>query len=328
MLAAILTTLFFSLSAIFATKSIRHVGATRANLGRLLVALLCLGAYAHTFGGGLGGAGRDLFLVSGVIGMGLGDLALFAALPLLGSRLSVLITQCVAVPVAMAAEWLWLGTRLQTIEFVWATLILTGVAIALMPSRRDPPQVAVRPLGFLLGFFSAAGQGLGAVVSRRAYELTESAGGHIDGITAAYQRIAGGLLVTGLFFALRALWPRLRSRATSSPAPRSATAPLRAAGATPPAPPPASSNPLRDKLPWVGVALIVANALCGPVIGVSCYQWSLATTPSGIVLPIVACTPLVIVPLSYWIEGERPTRRSLIGGLIAVAGVVALTVTR
>jgi drug/metabolite transporter (DMT)-like permease len=37
---------------------------------------------------------------------------------------------------------------------------------------------------------------------------------------------------------------------------------------------------------------------------------------------------LVIVPLSYWIEGERPTRRSLLGGLVAVAGAVALTIVR
>jgi drug/metabolite transporter (DMT)-like permease len=47
-----------------------------------------------------------------------------------------------------------------------------------------------------------------------------------------------------------------------------------------------------------------------------------------LVLPIVATTPLVIVPLSFWIEGERPTRRSLIGGVVAVAGAVALTVVR
>ena len=42
------------------------------------------------------------------------------------------------------------------------------------------------------------------------------------------------------------------------------------------------------------------------------------------VLPVVALTPLVIVPLSMWSEGEKPTVRSLAGGLIAVAGVVGL----
>jgi len=42
------------------------------------------------------------------------------------------------------------------------------------------------------------------------------------------------------------------------------------------------------------------------------------------VLPIVAITPLVIIPFSTYLEGERPTVRSLVGGVIAVAGAVAL----
>lgn len=298
MLGALLTTVFFSLSAVFAHRSIRAVGATRANLGRLLVAVVCLGLYAHTAGGGLGGAGRDWFLLSGLAGMGLGDLALFAALPLLGSRLTVLLTQCLAVPIAIVAERLWLGTALTAAQLLCASAILAGVAVALLPSRAHPPRVPVRAAGFLWGFLAAAGQGLGAVLSRKANEVAALAGQPVDGVTAAYQRIVGGLLVTAAFFAFRAL----RRRGDESGAP---TAPA-----------------WRDHL-W-----IPANALCGAVIGVSFYQWSLATTPSGIVLPIVACTPLVIIPFSTWLEGERPTRRSLLGGVIAVAGVVALTLAR
>ena len=101
MTAAFLTTIFFSLSVIFANRSIRAVGLTRANLGRLIVALCCLGVYAHTVGGGFGGAGRNWFLLSGLIGMGRGDLASFNALPLLGSRLAILMGQCLAVPFAI-----------------------------------------------------------------------------------------------------------------------------------------------------------------------------------------------------------------------------------
>ena len=171
MTGALLTTLFFSLSAIFANRSIRAVGATRANLGRLLCALLVLGAYAHLLGGGLGGAGRNWFLLSGVLGMGLGDLAVFASLPLLGARLSVLMTQCLAAPIAMLAEWLWLGTTLTASQVFWSFVILAGVTVALMPSRRYPPRVQVKPAGFILGFLGAAGQGLGAVVSRKANAL-------------------------------------------------------------------------------------------------------------------------------------------------------------
>lgn len=299
MVAAVLTTVFFSLSAVFAHRSIRLVGATRANLGRLLVALVCLGLYAHTVGGGLGGAGLTWFLLSGLVGMGLGDLAAFAAYPLIGSRLTVLLTQCLAVPIAILTERVWMETALTGPQLAWGTVILAGVVIALLPSRSNPPRVPLKALGFFWGLLAAAGQGIGAVLSRKANELTALAGQPIDGITAAYQRIVGGLVVTAVFFALRALWVSRKLDTT-----------------------PALKPTPRDYL-W-----IPANALCGAVIGVSFYQWSLATTPSGLVLPIVACTPLVIVPLSYWLEGERPTRRSLLGGVIAVAGVVALILVR
>ena len=49
---------------------------------------------------------------------------------------------------------------------------------------------------------------------------------------------------------------------------------------------------------------------------------------TGIVLAITALTPLVVIPLALWFDGERPTLRSIGGGLIAVAGVVALALRR
>lgn len=296
MIAAFLTTIFFSLSAIFANRSIDVVGPVKANLGRLFVGLALLGLYAHGVGGGLGGAGRDWFLLSGLVGMGLGDLASFAALPLLGSRLTVLMVQCLAVPIAMITEWGWLGTALQADQISWSFVILAGVLVALLPSKTNPPAVPVKNLGYVFGFLAACGQGIGAVLSRKANALTALAGEPIDGITAAYQRIVGGFIITLIYFAVRPLFSK-----------------------KPDAPP---SKPARS---WRDYLWIPANALCGAVIGVSCYQWSLATTPSGIVLPIVATTPLVIVPLSYWLEGKKPTARSFMGGVIAVAGVIALT---
>ena len=304
MLGAFLTTIFFSLSVIFANRSIAAVGITRANLGRLVVALICLGAYSHVWGAGLGGAGRNWFLLSGLIGMGLGDLASFNALPVLGSRLSILMGQCLAVPIAVIAERFWLGTRLTGGQFLWGAVILFGVALALMPTRRSPPRIRIRPIGFLWGFLSAAGQGLGAVVSRRACEAAAAAGETIDGMTAAYQRIIGGLVITAAFFGIRALLTR-----------------------NPPAAE-AGEEGAPHHLSPRGIFWIAANSLCGAVIGVSCYQWALASTPSGIVLPIVATTPLVIIPFSYLLEGDRPSPRSLAGGAIAVVGAAALALVR
>jgi len=47
-----------------------------------------------------------------------------------------------------------------------------------------------------------------------------------------------------------------------------------------------------------------------------------------VVLPIVATTPIVVIPFAFLLEGDRPGPRSLWGGIIAVAGAVALAMSR
>lgn len=294
-LFAFITTLLFAVSSVLAQKSQQAVGAARANLGRLLIGLVLLGSYAHLFGGGLQGAALPMFFVSGLVGMGIGDLAFFAALPFLGSRLTMTMNQCLCVPVAIFVEWLWLDTRLNGAQFASITVVLAGIVVALIPTKKNPPKVQVRAIGVLLGVTAAICQGVGAVLSRRGFEIATSSGADIDGVTAAYQRIVGGLVVTVLWFGIRH-WLALQRGRPKGPAPAA-----RAHG-------------------W-----IVLHALAGPVFGMSAFQLALASTPSGIVLPITACAPLAVIPLTYWLEGERPSKRSLVGGVLAVVGSVALT---
>ncbi len=303
MFASFLAAFFFALNATCATHSVRALGALRANLGRLVVALFVLGLFAHTVGHGFASASLGWFLLSGIIGMGLGDLGVYSALPLLGSRLTVLMTQCLAAPIAALGEWCWLGTRLTGLQVAWGLVILLGVAVALMPSKSSPPRVKVRPIGFLFGLVAAAGQGFGALVSRRGVTAAAAAGESVAnatfGLNAAYHRILAGVVFTGLWFLVLALIRRTPAVPAASPAER------------------------RTSGWWV-----LANGLAGPVAGVGCYQWALATTPSGLVLPIAATTPLLSIPIAYWLEGDRPSRRSLVGGVIAVAGCIALTLSR
>jgi drug/metabolite transporter (DMT)-like permease len=57
-------------------------------------------------------------------------------------------------------------------------------------------------------------------------------------------------------------------------------------------------------------------------------QWGLQTTPTGVVMSIVALTPLTVMPLARIFEGEKFTARSLLGGVIAVTGVICLTLSK
>lgn len=305
MLASFLAAFFFALSATCANRSLRTFGSAKANLGRLVVATVVLACFAHTLGSGFSSASLGWFLASGVIGMGLGDLAVFAALPFLGSRITVLMTQCLAAPIAALGEWVWLGTTLTAAQMLWGVVILVGVAIALVPTRSRPPRVRVKPLGFVFGTLAAAGQGVGALFSRKGVDVAADAGEVVHSVTfglnSAYIRIVAGLIFTLAWFFL---WRRLRGLPLS-PAPV------------------ASATERRRGWWW-----LVANGLAGPVLGVGCYQWALATTPSGIVMPIAATTPLLAIPIAWWLEHDRPSSRSLIGAGVAVAGCIALTTSR
>jgi drug/metabolite transporter (DMT)-like permease len=292
MAAAFLTTVLFSISAVCGRRTAQIMGGNEANFWRLLFAAALLATYAHIFGGGVSGAGFRIFVISGAIGFGFGDAALFQALPRLGSRLSVMMVLCLSSPIGGLMEWVWLGTKLRATEIVCGAVILGGVTVALAPSGHINTPRPQFILGMLCGLVAAICQALGAVLSRKAFALEPA--GSVDGITAAYQRILGGVAVTAIFF----LIVKIRHPGNSSPEKRRAW-------------------------PWV-----LANGLAGPALGVSCYQSALKTTPTGVVLPIVALTPIVIIPFARYIEGERPTARSIIGSIIAVAGAAALALAR
>ena len=292
MLPAFLTTILFSISAVCAQRTSKALGGVEANLFRLILATLFLGLWAHTLGQGVGSKAFPTFLWSGLLGFGVGDVALYQALPRIGSRLSILLVHCFAAPIAAATEWLWLGTRMSGTQMIAATLILSGVALALAPGRHLQISRGVFWAGVMFGLFAAIGQGLGAVLSRQAYRIAERAGENVDGLTAAYQRILAGLAVAFI------VWMIVKWRVKAD----------------------AKKSNERGRIwPWV-----FANALCGPAMGVGCFQWALSQRSTGVVLPIVALTPLVIIPFSRYVEGERPRKRSLAGGVIAVIGVFVL----
>lgn len=297
MIPAFLTTLLFSISAISANRSIAQLGSNLANVSRLSLAALLLGILAFAIGDFPGSKVFWIFFISGVIGFGFGDIGVFYALPRLGSRLCILYTQCVAAPIAGVIEWLWLGTSLSSMQIVWAVITLIGVTIALDPFHAKNFNREQWLSGTLFGLLAAFGQGAGAVVSRYGYDVAAAQSETIAPMTAAFFRVIGGVLI-----AVIAVWVLVPRKGHPN-------APKRAA-------------PRWTK--WV-ILFIVINALSGPVLGVSCYQWALAIRPSFVVLPIVALAPIVVIPLSMIFENDRPSALSLLGALIAVGAAIMLS---
>lgn len=300
MIPAIFATVLFCFSAVSANRATRIAGSVEANFWRLVFATGVLGLWAHGFGGGIEGAAFGVFFVSGVIGFGVGDVALYLAYPRLGSRLTLLLVHCLAAPLAALCEWLYLGTTLSLGEILASGTILFGVGLALVPAENPHIKRRDLVLGVLFGCLAAAGQGLGAVMSRVGYSLNAEGGSDFDGVTVAYQRILGGLLIGVVSFAWVYGGKILKQKTAESQGE-------------------SAFLPPKNAIRW-----ILITGLSGPTFGVACYQWALQGTKSGVVLPIVALAPLVVMPLSLWMEGDKPGVRAIVGGIIAVFGVIGL----
>jgi len=303
---ALLTTILFSISAICGHRSAKMLGGLAANFWRLTCATIFLAIWAFGFGIGLKGAAFSIFFLSGIVGIGFGDVALFEALPRLGPRLSILLVQCLTAPFGALIEWVWLHNKLSAIQIISGLTILVGVGVALTPGEHI--KIPRRELfwGILASVLAALGGAWGAVLSRKAYDIVRAHGEHIDGANAAFQRIIGGLLVAAVCLVLVKRSKLLIDRPVKNDGPAKA-----------------EPGAVKKVFPWV-----LGNALAGQTLGVSCMQRAFETTPTGIVLPIIAMTPIVVIPFAWLFEGEKPSRHSLLGAAIAVAGVIALTASR
>lgn len=306
MFAAFLATLLFTISVTCGHRTAKLIGGVEANFWRLALATLMLGIWAYTGGSGLSGDAFSIFLISGLVGIGVGDAGLFQALPRLGSRLSLLLLQCLTAPLAAVVEWLWLGTTLGVPQVLCMLVILAGVGVALAPGEHLTIPRRALVAGVIFAVIGATGNGLGAVISRKAYAVAHASGQTIDGGTAAFQRIIGGLLVAAvLLLVAKRQFVRLPESAGDV----------------------FDTTSARDKWrriwPWV-----VMNSLAGQTLGVSCMQWALESTPTGIVMSIVALTPLTVIPFARVFEQEKITARSLAGGALAVVGVIGLAWTK
>ncbi|HEX7654380.1 MAG TPA: DMT family transporter [Verrucomicrobiae bacterium] len=312
MFPALLTTFLFATSAICGYRTSKQIGGVEANFWRIALATLFLTGWAFTCGHGFAGA-PGWFFLSGFVGIGIGDSAYFQALPRLGSRRTILLCQCLTAPFAVLIEYLFLGATLHGVELGCIAVILAGVGIALKPD--DHLQISARDwrVGVIGSTIAALCTAVGSVLIRKGYQVAhgqgyilhagDGPGMVLDAGTTGYQRVLGGILIPTVIL----LVVKWRSAQNHGPAFHSTTLRI-------------TRDKWRRIWPWV-----LANALAGQTLGVTCMQWALKTTQAGIVSAIIATTPVVLLPMTLIIEKEKIRAHSVIGAVIAVLGVIGLT---
>ena len=299
MLPAFLTVILWSLSVVCAARAATAFGGAFASRWRLVVAIGLLAGLLAWAGTMPQGDALLWLLASGMVGLGIGDLAMFRGYEVVGARLIALMTQCLAAPIAGLLEWLWLGSAPRPAQIGWIALTLGGVALALGP--RSLPAVGPARLrrGLVMGLLSACGLALAGVLTRRAGMSADGSGAMLvglgGGIGAAFVRNLGGAVAAFILGWMVA--------ARSSAAPASAVV--------------ASAH--RHRWLW-----LLGTAICGPGLGVLCYQWALLESPAATVQAVLALVPVVVMPLAWYSEGDRPIAAAWVGAALAVAGTVGI----
>lgn len=300
MFSAVLSAFLFAASATFSQRAARIFGSLEANFFRLCGACTILGLVTWHF------LPRSIhqdvfwwFFLSGAVGFGIGDVALFLAYPRLGSRLALLIHFCGSTIMGALGDYALMRKSVGTLEALAASIILTGLAVTML-AKRSGTRHGSRFAGVCFALLSAVGMGMGTALSHFAIEKNLALNLTSHGISQAWQRSTAGVLVAGIVlllvrFALRNALPEGRQRLEK---PRS--------GCT--------------SAFWMTGTMIL-----GPVLGVSCYQWAIMETgSSAIVCAVAATSTLIIMPLARWLEKDRPSRQQIAGTLLAVAGVAWL----
>jgi drug/metabolite transporter (DMT)-like permease len=288
-MAAVATAMCWTLTAIAFESAGRRIGSLAVNQIRLLIALALLC--------GLGWARRGLVLptdatahnwlwlsLSGLVGFTIGDLCLFRALVVVGSRVSTLLMALVP-PVTAAIGWAFLDEIPAPLKLGGMALTLTGIVIVVL--ERTPDTSGARRMlpagGLLLGIGGALGQAVGLVLSKHGM-------GSYDAFAATQIRIIAGIAGFSVIFLFIGWWPKVIAA-------------------------------VRDAHAMKGTAL---GAFFGPFLGVSLSLIAVKHTQAGIAATLMALAPVLILVPTVLVQKQRVSARAVIGAVLAVAGSAIL----
>ncbi len=222
-----------------------------------------------------------LLLISGVVGIGLGDTAYFATVNTLGARQALLL-EMLAPPMAALMSLVFLQEQLPVLA--WSGMALTLAGIIWVVSERSPTVSSVKSnaaltKGIFFGIMAALGQSIGSVLSRAALADTI-----VDPLWSSLLRLSAGLVCIGGLL----LWRRKEQMFI---------------------------RPSGRLLGGVAIA-----AFFGTYLAIWLQQIALKYSPAGIAQSLLATSPIMVLPMALMI-GERITFRATCGAIVALIGI-------
>ncbi|MEC9343337.1 MAG: DMT family transporter [Pseudomonadota bacterium] len=292
-IAAVLAAACWAISSVMSAAPVAHLGPVAFTRIRMAMVLVMLAAWVALTGSWRTIA-HDQFgavVLSGVIGVFVGDTLLFLMLSRLGPRRSSIIFSTHA-PMSVVLGWLVLGETLSAREIAGICIIIAGVVLAIIFGKRRSQLhhwEAVKGslwLGVAIGLAAALAQAVGSLIARPVMETGA------DAVAVSAFRV--GASVVCFYGALAVTGDRFRPRNAITP----------------------------------GVAAVTAfSGLLAMAVGMTLVLFALSGGPVGIVSTLSAMAPVLILPLVWWRTGEMPAPGAWLGALLAAIGMSQLFMT-
>lgn len=281
------TALCWCISALAFEEASRRAGSLSVNLLRLIVAFALLtGASLLSRRVPLPTDATSFqwtwLLLSGVIGFFVGDAPLFRAFVLLGARITTLIACTAPIFALLAEQFILPHTRVGGLHVLAVLITIGGVAWVVIERGANALPPTHKVAGIVFAITGAAGQGVGAVLTAKAFQF-----GTYDAFAANQIRM---LAAIGVFAFMVIASGRVRDTLA-----------------------------VLKNAPTMG--LLSLGAFAGPFLGVSMFIHSLNFIPPSVTQTITSLMPVLIIPLAMFIRNERVNRRAIFGACVSVVGV-------
>ena len=223
---------------------------------------------------------------SSMAGFVISALLLLRAFQYIGPRLTMLVGSTSPIYAALMA-WVFLGQGLTGYAMIGIALVLGGVfwVVSEGADHTFNWKSADYGKGLAMAIAAAIGQGASFVL------MSEGVAGDFPAMSASVMRTVVALVLLWVLIGIRG---KLRYN-------------LEVIKAEPRA-----------------IALIALASVAGPVLGATLILVSLQFTSVGISSTLTGTTPILMIPISFVVFGERITVRAVVGTAIAIAGVALL----
>ncbi|NRF27922.1 EamA family transporter [Vibrio coralliilyticus] len=222
--------------------------------------------------------------LSGLIGIFIGDTALFACLNRMGPRQAGLLFSCHAVFSAILGYFLFSET-MTSIELIGSALVFSGVLTAIFFGRKGQSNNHLESikgniwLGISLGLIAALCQALGGIIAKPVMQTA------IDPVAASAIRMMTAFAAHCVFFLSGAKLAK-------------------------------ATLPMNLRL----FAITAVNGFLAMAVGMTLILYALQEGNVGMVALLSSTTPIMLLPILWIYTKKRPNRFAWFGAILAVVG--------